>query len=94
MASVRAVQLVMAMFVASGALGIYLHYRGNVEFELEMYPDRRSFELFRETMAGATPALAPGTMVLLGLIGLVYAHQHPRLAGRADDRRASGMSAR
>ena len=88
MSSVRAVQLVMALFVASGALGIYLHYRGNVEFELEMYPDRRGFELFREAMAGATPALAPGTMVVLGLIGLVYAHRHPRLASRANDRHA------
>jgi len=87
-AGLRAVQLVMALFVASGALGIYLHYRGNVEFELEMYPERRGFELFREAMSGATPALAPGTMILLGLIGLVYAHQHPRLTARADDRHA------
>ena len=79
-ASVRALQGLMAMFVVSGALGVYLHYIGNAEFELEMYPDRRGFELFKEAMAGATPALAPGTMVLLGLIGLVYTHGHPALA--------------
>jgi hypothetical protein len=87
-ASVRALQVVMGLFVASGALGIYLHYRGNVEFELEMYPDRHGFELFRESMTGATPALAPGTMVLLGLIGLVYTHQHPLLPSRSQERRA------
>ena len=82
-ASIRALRVVMTLFLISGGLGVYLHYRGNVEFELEMYPDRSGLTLFREAMSGATPALAPGTMVLLGLIGLVYAHQHPRLAGRA-----------
>ena len=87
-ASVRALQVVMALFVVSGGLGVYLHYTGNVEFELEMYPDRAGFELFRESMMGATPVLAPGTMALLGLIGLVYTHQHPRLASRSTEDRA------
>lgn len=78
-ASVRTLQAIMALFLVSGAAGVYLHYTGNVEFELEMYPDRKGFELFSESMAGATPTLAPGTMVLLGLIGLVYTYQHPAL---------------
>ncbi len=81
-ASIRALQTVMALFVASGALGVYLHYAGNIEFERELDPDLSGFALFKEAMRGATPALAPGTMVLLGLIGLVYAHEHPRLSGR------------
>jgi len=29
--------------------------------------------LFREAMMGATPALAPGAMIQIGLIGLLYA---------------------
>jgi hypothetical protein len=68
-ASLVAFRAVMALSAASGLLGIYLHYRGNVEFELEMTPELRGFELFAEAMTGATPALAPGAMALLGLIG-------------------------
>jgi hypothetical protein len=60
----------MVLSAASGLLGTYLHYRGNVEFELEMTPELHGFELFSEAMTGATPALAPGAMALLGLIGL------------------------
>jgi hypothetical protein len=37
-ASARGVGLLMALFVATGLLGAGLHYRGNHEFELEMYP--------------------------------------------------------
>ena len=79
--SIIALRVLMGLFLVSGMLGVYLHYKGNVEFELEAYPDRRGLTLFKEAMSGATPALAPGTMVLLGLIGLVYTHQHPRLGG-------------
>jgi hypothetical protein len=60
----------MALFVVSGFVGVVLHYQGNVEFELEMYPDIGGFELLGKTVTGATPVLAPGTMALLGLVGL------------------------
>ena len=62
----------MALFIASGPIGVALHYQGNVEFELEMYPEMKGFELIRKTMTGATPVLAPGTMALLGLVGIAY----------------------
>jgi hypothetical protein len=78
-ASVRALQAVMALCVAAGGVGVVQHYRGNQEFELEMYPDIRGYELFSKSITGATPALAPGTLSLLGLIGLVYTQGHPRL---------------
>jgi hypothetical protein len=80
--TVRLLQAFMLLFVASGGLGILLHYQGNVEFELEMYPEMSGMELFNSTMTGATPVLAPGTMSLLGLIGLAFAYRHPRLAAR------------
>lgn len=70
-ATLRALQGLMLMFVVAGALGVYQHYTGNVEFELEMYPSRAGFELFWESLAGATPALAPASLSWLGLIGLV-----------------------
>jgi hypothetical protein len=76
----RALQGVLVLCAASGGLGVLLHYRGNVEFELEMYPSMAGYELFREAMTGATPALAPGTMLVLALIGLAYTYRHPRLS--------------
>ena len=74
---VRAFQAAMALFVASGVYGVALHYQGNVEFELELRPGAGGMELFREAMKGATPALAPGTMILLGALGAVYTYRHP-----------------
>jgi len=72
-ASLRAFRAVMVLMVASGALGLFLHYRGNTEFELERDPALAGFALIREAMTGATPALAPGAMMLFGLLGLASA---------------------
>jgi hypothetical protein len=72
-------RVVMAACTLSGLIGIWLHYRGNVEFELEMNTALHGFELFRDAMMGATPALAPGSMTQLGLLGLIYTYRHPRL---------------
>ena len=76
-AGVRTFQLAMVAFIASGMIGLGLHYQGNVEFELELQPDASGFRLFWEAMKGATPALAPGTMALLGALGLTYTYRHP-----------------
>ncbi|MXW64090.1 MAG: hypothetical protein F4Z69_04630 [Bacteroidetes bacterium SB0668_bin_1] len=73
----RIFQVCMLLFVAAGVLGVYLHYQSNVEFELEMNPAAAGWELIRESLTGAMPALAPGTMVYLGLIGLLYTWRHP-----------------
>ncbi|MEP7343929.1 MAG: hypothetical protein ABI877_01620 [Gemmatimonadaceae bacterium] len=78
-ASVRALQLTMLLFFISGVVGLYLHYRGNVEFELEMYPTLSGFALIWQSLTGATPTLAPGTMLLLALIGLAVTFRHPAL---------------
>ena len=86
-APVQVLQVLMLIFALAGTLGVTLHYQGNAEFELEMYPERSGMELFREAMMGATPALAPGTMIQLALIGLAYTYRHPRLTrgnNRAD----------
>lgn len=76
---VRAVRAAMWMLMVSGCVGVVLHFRGNREFELEMTPSMAGWELFRETVTGATPALAPGSLIPLGLIGLAWAFRHPAL---------------
>jgi hypothetical protein len=82
--SLRAIQVVMTLFVASGFVGIVWHYQGNMEFELERSPSIAGLALFKEAMMGATPALAPGTMIQLGLIGLAYTYRHPLLTRHPD----------
>ena len=75
--TVRALQVTMALCVAAGALGVGLHYDGNVEFELEITPAMDGLELVRKALTGATPVMAPGAMAMLGLIGLAHAYRHP-----------------
>lgn len=81
----RVFQLTMWLFVASGLAGVLLHYQGNVVFELELNPEAGGWELFWESLKGATPSLAPATMTLLGALGLAYTYRHPaaRAAGGA-----------
>jgi hypothetical protein len=78
-ASVRIFRGLMVLFAAAGMLGVVLHFRGNLEFERELHPEATSVELLVGALKGATPALAPGTMTMLGLIGLLYAYGHPSL---------------
>ena len=77
--AVQIFQALMVLCVAAGVLGVYLHYSGNAEFELEREPLRRGLDLFWESLRGATPALAPGAMSQLGLLGLAYTFRHPAL---------------
>ena len=79
-ASLQAFRATLVVFAISGALGLFLHYRGNVEFEKERDPALRGIRLFWEAITGATPALAPGTMVFLAAIGFAAIIADPRAA--------------
>lgn len=81
-AALATFRAVMVLLILSGGVGTWRHYRGNAEFELEMTPGLAGFTLFAESMTGATPALAPGAMALLGLVGLASAY---RLAPRPSE---------
>lgn len=67
----RVLCVVMLIFILSGLVGLGLHFNGNMEFELEMYPGLEGWPLIWESLRGAVPALAPGTMIFVGLVGLV-----------------------
>jgi hypothetical protein len=82
-AALRVFQLAMVLCLTSGAAGIVLHYRANMEFQLEIDPAIGHTELFWKVIrAKAPPALAPGVMVQLGLFGLLFTYQHPALGGQ------------
>ena len=81
----------MALCTTAGLLGVYLHYRGNVEFELESDPSRGGIVLFWEAVRGATPALAPGALSQLGLLGLAVVFRHPLLRPSPSDARTGAV---
>ncbi len=78
--SVRVFRFVMAGFIAIGLLGVFLHYQGNVEFAQERWPALGGFALMWKALRGATPALAPGALAQLGLLGLLYTYRNPALS--------------
>jgi hypothetical protein len=84
-------RVVMAAFVVAGVLGVFLHASGNREFQTEIDPSLTGWPLLVKVMtAKAPPALAPGVMAQLGLLGLLYTYRHPALAApRGPERPAS-----
>jgi hypothetical protein len=53
----------------------------NVEFQRDIDPSMGELALMRKAIrAKSPPALAPGAMIQLGLIGLTSTYRHPRLS--------------
>ncbi|MYI42799.1 MAG: hypothetical protein F4113_02590 [Rhodothermaceae bacterium] len=67
----------MILCVLTGITGLFLHLKGNFEFELEMYKNLSFFSLLWRSLRGALPALAPGSMIYIGLLGLITALIQP-----------------
>lgn len=82
-ATLRAFQGVMLIFVVVGALGVFLHLKGNVEFALERDPSLTGTQLIWKALRGATPTLAPGALAQLALLGLLYTYKHPAFGRRS-----------
>ena len=71
-AATRLFRVCMLLLMIAGATGAILHYRANMEFQLEMDSTLGGWALMRKVLhAKAPPALAPGNMALLGLLGLI-----------------------
>ncbi len=78
--TIRLFQFTMLLLIVSGALGVYFHFVATSEFQLEMDASLSGWALFSKAiLAKAPPALAPGAMTQLGLIGLAYTFRHPAL---------------
>jgi len=81
-ASLRALQIVMGLFVLSGFAGMAAHFNGSAEYQLELNPDLDMWELLDKIVhAKAPPLLAPGMMIQMGLLGLAYAFTDIRYRG-------------
>jgi NO-binding membrane sensor protein with MHYT domain len=78
-ASLRALRVVMVLFLVAGVAGLGLHFRGAAEFQLEIDPAMGTWDLVKKVMrAKAPPVLAPGVMLQMGLIGLAYTFSNYR----------------
>lgn len=54
-----------------GVAGVYLHLSNNMAFELEMRPGLSGWSLITRSMTGALPVFAPGSLIPVGLLGLI-----------------------
>lgn len=80
--SLRIFRAVMLLSVAAGLAGIGFHFDGAAEFQREIDPSLGWWPLvLKVARSQVPPLLAPGAMVQLGLIGLVYTFRHPGLSG-------------
>jgi hypothetical protein len=88
LAPIRALQTLMTLFVLSGFLGLLLHFRAKMEFQLEVNPSLGGKSLIWEAARSISPpTLAPGIMIQMGLLGFAYAYRHPALRGSSSAER-------
>lgn len=73
----RSLDVVMLGLVLLGVAGVVLHWRGNLEFEREISPELSGLALWLEVARGATPVLAPGSLIPFGLLGLLLSRSIP-----------------
>jgi len=82
-ASLRALQVVMGLFVLAGFAGMAAHFVGSAEYQLENDPTIGLWDLIEKVMrAKAPPVLAPGMMLQMGLLGLAYVYSDRRHRSR------------
>jgi hypothetical protein len=75
--SLRTLEFMMVCCIASGLIGVVQHFQANLTDAAESTPGLSGLALYQEAAMGSIPALAPGTMILLGSIGLLSAFRHP-----------------
>jgi hypothetical protein len=77
---VMAVRVLMILLIATGALGVVFHFQGNLVFQMEIDATQHGWPLIQKVLqAKAPPALAPGALAEIGLLGLLYTYRHPSL---------------
>ena len=65
-------KVLMGLCVISGIIGAWLHLKANMEFGSELHASSTGWTLFVDSLSGALPTLAPGSMIVFGLIGYSY----------------------
>ena len=55
-----------------GLLGVFFHLKANFEFEKEIYVNETTINLLINSFSGALPVFAPGSLLILSLLGMLY----------------------
>lgn len=77
---IRLFRGVMGLLFVASAIGVFFHLRGNLSVARDIDPTLSGLSLIWGALTGAAPALAPGLLAQVGLLGLAYTFHHPNLA--------------
>lgn len=65
-------KLSLGLSVLVGLVGVFLHFKANYEFEVEINPRAETSQLILKSFTGAMPVLSPGSMIIYSIIGYAY----------------------
>jgi hypothetical protein len=71
-------RIVMAFLLVGSLLGVYFHLSGNLELTEEINPELVGFSRIWDILSGAAPALAPGLLAQVALMGFLFTYKHPK----------------
>ncbi len=69
----------MLLVALGGLVGIGFHFNENLAFQQDIHPNASFGAIIIDTLKGAAPLLAPGTLVFAALLALGAAYAHPAL---------------
>jgi predicted RND superfamily exporter protein len=72
-------RVVMLLLILGSAVGVFFHLRGNTEVVQEVDSELQGLSRLWAIITGGAPALAPGLLAQVGLLGLLYTYKHPKL---------------
>jgi hypothetical protein len=75
--SIVVFRFTMYLFLVFGLDGMLTHYNAAVHAALKLHPTLAGLPLLTATLSGSIPLLAPGMLIQVGLLGLVYTFNHP-----------------
>ena len=76
-ATLLAARAVMLVAIAGGALGVIVHLKENISFQLDIHPGLAVTDVLGAALKGAAPLLAPGSLAFAALVALAATYQHP-----------------
>jgi hypothetical protein len=75
-ASLLTTRAVMTASIVAAVTGVWLHYRGSMEFQLETDPSLGGLGLLLKVLRSkAPPTMAPFNLAILGLVGLASTYR-------------------
>ncbi|HEX2619849.1 MAG TPA: hypothetical protein VHL11_06875, partial [Phototrophicaceae bacterium] len=82
--TILVLRITMVGVAAGSLLGMYLHLKTNLDFELEIRPNAAIGDVLMEALKGASPLLAPGILALVAVLAIAATYYHPALTSGTD----------